>query len=344
MGDTQGSGLALITAPFEEAWLERVRHIAPESSIVWHPHPVSDPIPDELWARVEILFTSFGTPLPAPSRVPRLRWVQLYSAGVDSVAEHPLFATEVVFTTTSGVHAICMGEFVLAVMLAWFHRLPAVFAWQRRAAWPDRGERVAHFGQDEAHGKTIGIVGYGSIGRHVARLASTFGMRVLAMQRGEDHADQGCSFPDVGDTEGRLPARYYAPGELHQMLAECDVVVIAAPLTPATRGLFDDAVFAAMRLGALLINCARGAICDEAALVRALERGRIAGAALDVFAAEPLPPDHPLWRLPNVILSPHISGLSARYAERAARIFEENLRRYRAGELLVNLVDKARGY
>ncbi len=128
------------------------------------------------------------------------------------------------------------------------------------------------------------------------------------------------------------------------MLGACDVVVVAVPLTPQTRGLFDDAAFATMRRSAFLINCARGAICDETALVRALEQQRIGGAALDVFAQEPLPSDHPLWRLPNVILSPHISGLSAQYAERAALIFEENVRRYLADQPLVNIVDKARGY
>ncbi len=164
------------------------------------------------------------------------------------------------------------------------------------------------------------------------------------MQRGQDHADQGFSLPGAGDPAGRLPERYFAPSELLEMLPQCDVVVVAAPLTSQTRGLIDDAAFAVMRPGALLINCARGPICDEAALARALETRRIAGAALDVFAQEPLPSEHPLWRLPNVILSPHISSLSTRYAERAASIFMENLRRYMVGEPLVNLVDKARGY
>jgi phosphoglycerate dehydrogenase-like enzyme len=336
--------LVLITAPFEEAWGERVRALAPELSVVWRPNPPSDPIPDELWDRVEILYSSFDTPLPNPGRVPQLRWVQLYSAGVDSVAEHPLFANDVVFTTTSGIHAICIGEYVLAVMLAWFHRLPTVFEWQRRAAWPDRDDRAMHFRQDEAQGKTLGIVGYGSIGRQVARLASALGMRVLAMQRGADHKHQDVLFSEVGDPDGRLPERYFAPGDLHTMLALCDVVVIAAPLTAQTRGLFDGVAFNAMRPAALLINCARGAICDEAALVRVLEERRIAGAALDVFEEEPLPFEHPLWRLPNVILSPHIGGLSARYAERAAQVFEGNLRRYLAGEPLMNVVVKARGY
>jgi phosphoglycerate dehydrogenase-like enzyme len=229
-------------------------------------------------------------------------------------------------------------------MLAWFHHLPTLFDWQRRAMWPDRKSRATLFEQDEVRGKTIGIVGYGSIGRHVARLASALGMRVLAMQRGTDHSDPGFSFPDVGDPDGHLPKRYYTPDQLHEMLGCCDVIAITAPLTPQTHGLIDEAAFAAMRPDAFLINCARGAICDEAALVRALEQRKIGGAALDVFVDEPLSSEHPLWRLPNVILSPHISGLSAHYAERAAMIFEENMRHYLADEPLVNIVDKAQGY
>lgn len=347
MARTEGSGLALITAPFEERWLGELGQLAPRLRVEWRPAPHEQPIPDEVWSEVEVLYTSFATPLPAPDRAPRLRWVQLYSAGVDGIAEHPLFAHDVTFTTSSGVHAVCIGEFMLAVMLAWFHRLPAAFDYQRRAAWPARTERASIFGQMEAHGKTVGIVGYGSIGRHAARLASGLGMRVLALQRDTaqtDHSDHGYAFARVGDPEGRLPERYYAPDQLHEMLNECDVVVIAVPLTAQTRGLFDEVAFAAMRPGALLINCARGAICDEPALVHALETQRIGGAALDVFDVEPLPRDHPLWRLPNVMLSPHISGLSAQYAERAATIFTENLRRYLAGEPLWNVVDKARGY
>jgi phosphoglycerate dehydrogenase-like enzyme len=344
MRSAQGRGLALITAPFEEAWVERLRRLESRLPVIWRVAPSDDPIPDEVWSDVEVLYTSFGTPLPACDRVPRLRWVQLYSAGVDSIAEHPLFATEVVFTTSSGVHATCIGEYVLAMMLAWFHHLPTLFEWQRQAMWPDRRSRGTFFEQDEAHGKTIGIVGYGSIGRHVARLASALSMRVLAMHRSTVRGDQGFSFPDVGDPEGSVPERYYTPDQLHEMLACCDVVVITAPLTPQTHGLIDEAAFAVMRPDAFLINCARGALCDEAALVRALTQRRIGGAALDVFVDEPLPSEHPLWRLPNVILSPHVSGLSSRYAERAAMIFEENMRRYLAGEPLVNIVDKVRGY
>jgi len=197
---------------------------------------------------------------------------------------------------------------------------------------------------EELRGKTISIVGYGSIGRQVARLAIAFGMRVLAMQRGTNHRDDGFLFPGIGDPEGYLPDRYYLPDQLHAMLSESDVVVIALPLTQKTRGLFNDSAFQVMKSSAFLVNIARGDICDESALVVALQEKQIAGAALDVFHQEPLSPDHPLWHFPNVFISPHTAGLTPHYDERAATIFEENLRRYLLGQPLFNVVDKIQGY
>jgi phosphoglycerate dehydrogenase-like enzyme len=169
-------------------------------------------------------------------------------------------------------------------------------------------------------------------------------MRVLALQRGDDHRDHGYTLPGVGDPDGALPARYYVPAELPALLAESDVVVVALPLTGATRHLLDAAAFAAMKPTALLVNIARGDICDEAALAHALTHGQLAAAVLDVFHEEPLPPTSPLWALPNVILTPHTSGFTPHYEERAAAIFTENLRRYTAGEPLLNVVQKAAGY
>lgn len=340
----QQSRTVLIAAPLTDELLEQVQHISPELTVRSWQSSSSETIPDDLWREVEVLYTSFTTPLPAPEKAPRLRWVQLYSAGPDHILNHPLCATPVLFTTTSGIHAIPIAEYVLTTMLAWWHRLPQVFEMHQRGVWPTRIERFSLFAGAEARGKTLGIVGYGSIGRELARLATAFGMRVLAMQRGVNRRDAGFVLPGVGDPEGRLPERYYAPGELHAMLAECDVVVISAPLTPQTRGLFDEAAFQAMKSTAFLVNIARGAICDRHALLHALQEQTIAGAALDVFHEEPLPEDDPLWRLPNVFISPHISGMTPFYNERAAVIFTENLRRYLAGDPLYNLVNKMEGY
>ncbi|HEY1350077.1 MAG TPA: D-2-hydroxyacid dehydrogenase [Ktedonobacteraceae bacterium] len=334
----------LVTAPLAAYERERLQELACGLHIeVWHAREMGA-VSQALWEQTEVLYTSFATPLPTPAEVPRLRWVQLYSAGPDQVLTHPLFASEVHFTTTSGIHAVTIAEHVLTMLLAWFHRLPQLLQWQQRAAWPQRRERATLFGAEELRGKTLGIVGYGSIGRELARLADAFGMRVLAMQRGSEHRDPGFVLPGVGDPEGTLPARYYSPDALPALLPECDVVVLAAPLTAQTRGMFDAAAFEAMKRSAFLVNIARGALCDEAALLRALQEQRIAGAALDVFEQEPLPAEHALWKCPNVFISPHSSGLSAHYDERAAAVFRENLRRYLGAEPLLNAVDKAQGY
>ncbi|HYM28385.1 MAG TPA: D-2-hydroxyacid dehydrogenase, partial [Steroidobacteraceae bacterium] len=301
-----GERVALVNRPWPEEWLARLRAVAPAWRIVGQetasPERLGDgPIAPELWRAAEVAYT-FGQ-LPAPEDAPALRWVQLFSAGADQLHQHPLFASDVTFTTVSGVHAICIAEPVFAGVLAWNHRLPRALEGQRRAEWPAHRVRYALYVAPELWGRTIGILGYGSIGRQVARLGTAFGMRVLALQRGDDHRDHGYTLPGVGDPEGALPARYYRPDELHALLAESDVVVVALPLTDATRHLLDGAAFAAMKPTTVLVNIARGDICDEAALVHALTHGQLAAAMLDGFHEEPLPPTSPLWALPNVILT-----------------------------------------
>lgn len=340
---TDKTRIVLITARIEPDWLKRLQSLSADLQIEQKLIRSLTEIPDDMWRSVEVLYT-FGSILPAPEQVPQLRWVHLYSAGANHVIDHPLFRTPVIFTTSSGVHAINIAEYVFTVLLAWLHRLPRLLEWKQQGQWLPGTERYALFMPEELQGKTIGIAGYGSIGRQVARVAKAFGMRVLAMQRGTDHRDRGFVFPGIGDPEGTLPDRYYTPDQLHTMLNESDVVVIALPLTPVTRGMFNQAAFQAMKPTSFLVNIARGEICNEADLIRALEERRIAGAALDVFDQEPLPADSPLWSLPNVIMSPHITGLTPQYDERAATIFEENLRRYLAGEPLYNVVNKDQGY
>lgn len=338
------SRTVLITAPLPAQWLERFRATVSELDVQHWQYPTQGAVPATLWHEVEVLYTSFATPLPLPAHAPRLRWVQLYSAGPDHILNHPLCTTSVLFTTTSGIHAIPIAEHVLTMVLAWLRRIPRMLELQQRAVWPPRAELSSLFTGEEVRGKTLGIVGYGSIGRELARLATAFGMRVLAMQRGNNRHDSGFVLPGVGDPLGTLPERYYAPDELHTMLAACDVVVIAVPLTAQTRGMFDEAAFKAMKSTAFLVNIARGDVCDEAALVHALQNQIIAGAALDVFHEEPLPSEHGLWSLPNVFISPHMSGFTQLYDQRAALIFAENMRRYLANEPLYNMVDKVQGY
>lgn len=332
--------LALITARVPADWLSQLRVAYPDVAFEYQPSDIGEPISDALWQDIDILYTSFATALPTPAQAPRLRWVQLYSAGVDTIAGHPLFRSATLFTTASGVHGVNMAEYVFAMILAFTHRLPTILEWQRAVRWPQKAERAPIFTAEEARGKTIGIVGYGSVGREIARLAVAFGMRVLAMHRSDDHRAHGYQFGEVGDPEGTLPERFYTPDSLHSMLADCDVVISAIPLNRHTRALFDEAAFQVMKPTAFFVNVARGDVCDEAALARALAEMRIAGAALDVFQTEPLPAESPLWKAPNVFISPHVSGLTPQYDARAAVIFQANLGRFLAGEPLYNLVDK----
>jgi len=251
--------------------------------------------------------------------------------------------SDVLITTTSGIHAPPIAEYAFASMLAWSRRVPKMLYYQNRREWP-QGRWELFVGQ-ELRGATLGIVGYGSIGREVGRLGKCFGMRVVATKRSVGQvADTGYRVPGTGDPEGQILNRIYPPEQLREMLAECDYVVISLPLTPDTRGLIGEEELRAMKPNAYLVNISRGGIVDEAALIKALQEGWIAGSGLDVFEEEPLPPDSPLHDLDNVILSPHVAGFSPHYDERASDLFAENLRRYLAGVELLNLVDKEVGY
>lgn len=335
--------LVLVETAITEQWQERLRQLSPDLRFEFQSGKQVADIPDEQWKDVEILHMSGGI-LPTPEQAPGLRWVQLFSAGANQVLTQPLFKSDVLFTTSSGVHSINIGEYVITALLTWYHRIPQLLELQKKHQWLSQQESSNTMMPDELRDKTIGIVGYGSIGREVGRLAKAFGMRILAMQQGSDHRDRGFMVPGIGDPEGTLPERYYTADQLHDLLKECDVVVIAVPLTPQTRNLFDAKAFHAMKQSAFLVNIARGDVCDEGALIEALQSKRIAGAALDVFKQEPLPAESPFWEMPNVIVSPHVTGLTPHYQDRAMLIFETNIRRYLAGEPLYNLIDKNKGY
>ncbi len=331
--------VVLISAPIEQEWVERLKRVSSEITIE-HQSSLSEQ--DALWQEVEVLY-GFPWKVPSVEQSPRLRWVQLYSAGADRLIGSTLFQSDVMITTASGVHAINIAEYVFAMTLAWYRGLPQLFAWKQSKEW-DKDKESTDSSIQEIHGKTIGIVGYGSIGRQVARLAQAYGMRILAMQHGTNRKDSGYQFPNVGDPEGTLPQKYYTFDQLREMVQECDVVVAAVPLTNETKAMFNAEVFQAMKESAIFVNIARGDVCDEDALIDALKNKKIAGAALDVFREEPLPSTSPLWDLPNALMSSHNSGVTPNYNERAATIFEANLGRYLAGQPLYNLVDKKRGY
>src|SRR5436190_849579 len=213
-------------------------------------------------------------------------------------------------------------------------------------ACPPDEQRWPLFVPTELRGAALGVIGYGSIGRELARMATTaLGMRVLACKRDPSRrADDGYRLPGTGDPEGALPEAWFAPARLHDLLARSDVVVMCAPLTSQTRAMIGAAELAAMKPSAFFVNVGRGATVDEAALAAALQAGRLAGAAADVFAEEPPAAGHPLYGGDDVIVSPHVSGFLASYDDRCTDLFAENLRRYLAGAPLLNLVDRAHGY
>jgi len=275
-----------------------------------------------------IFICSMGRKLVEPvlGLAPHVRWIHSRSAGVEYLMFPAIIESAVPLTNARGVFSPSLGEFVMAAVLFFAKDLRRMLRSQAARTWDP-------FDVDWAHGKTMGIVGYGDIGRAAAERAHAFGMRVLALRRDVEAARRDPLVDEAFPLDRRA-----------DLMAASDYVVVAAPLTPETRGLVGAAEIAAMKPSAVLINVGRGPIVDESALVAALQEGRIRGAALDVFDKEPLPPEHPFYRLENVLLSPHCADNTPGWLEGSMRFFLENLERFRNGEPLLNLVDKKRGY
>lgn len=332
----------LLTVPFSEALIERLADISPRIHLTTLNVQKAGEISMEVWGRTEVLYT--GHILPDPALVPALRWIQFHFAGIDRYIDEPVMKKSgLQVTTLSGAAAPQMAEHVLAMLLAMSRKLPALLQAQKKAEWPkDRFERYAPL---ELNGKTFGIIGYGSIGRQIAHLLQPFNVTVLASKfNAMDPVDSGYTPEGLGDPGGDLVRRLYPPQALTSMLKECNFLVVTAPLTPQTQGLINARALAALKPGACLVDISRGGIVNSNDVIDALKSGQLAGAALDVFPEEPLPANHPLWQTPGVILTPHISGGSSQYNERAAALFIENIQRYLADLPLYNLFDPNRGY
>jgi len=334
----------LLASPLEDALVQRIASLDQRLRVTYRPdllapprypadhHPPIERSPAQaaewasLLAEAEVLFD-----VDAPStrgliaRAPRLRWIQSSSSGVGEwVRRLELVDSSVIVTNAAGIHATPLAEFVVFAMLYFAKRWPLMAAEQRAHHW----ERCAI---DTLLGKTVGIVGLGSVGRHVARLAKPFGLRVIGTRR-----QMGVAEP--------LVDRLYAPDELGTVLRESDFLVLCVPHTSETEGMLGARELALLKPSAVLINIARGIVVDEPALLEALRSGRLAGAALDVVAHEPLAAESPLWDMPNVLITPH--SMSTAYSENALLVdlFCDNLRRYLANEPLRNQIDKVRGY
>jgi len=290
----------------------------------------------------DVLLT-FRVPNDVATRARGLKWIQLLSAGADHVLGGPLKGGTIPVTTASGIHATPIAEYTLASMLAYAHRIHLAIRAQIRREWMRSGAFMGSV--DEIRGRTLGIIGYGSIGRETARLAAAFGMTVLALKRNPgERVDPGWSPAGLGDPDGRIPARFFGPDEREAILRESDYVSVTLPLTDHTRKFIGQREFAAMKSGAYLVNIGRGEVIDERAMAAALTAAKIGGAGLDVFEHEPLEAGSPLWDIENVILTPHISGANRGYMDKACELFAENLKRFAANRPLLNLVDPSLGY
>jgi phosphoglycerate dehydrogenase-like enzyme len=258
---------------------------------------------------------------------PKLKWVQNGGAGVERFMTPEFIASPVILTNAQGVYAVPIADHVLAFVLHFARCFGDFGRAQQQSHWAGWDECAP----DELCERTLGIIGLGGIGSEVAKRAKGFGMRVIATRRRSEKASD-------------YAAEVRGDGELEWLLAESDYVAICAPLTPQTRHLIGEEQLRRMKPTACIINIARGGLIDQRALATALREGVIAGAGLDVFEQEPLPEDSPLWALPNVMITPHTAGSSPRSHARFMALFCGNLRRYLAGEPLLNVVNKVEGY
>jgi len=271
---------------------------------------------------------AFGLKFPDDmiERAPNLKWIQVFLAGIDGFKSKGLIPEHIVFTKTARIQGTTMAESIIVRMLMFAKQMPT-YSQQKLSKMWERAESIT------LHGKTLGILGLGNVGKELARLAKAFGMRVIANRRSAKKVGR------ARNVDLLLPSSH-----LHQLLEQSDFVALTLPLTPDTEKLIGAKEFDAMKNSAYIINISRGQIIDEEAMIKALESKQIAGAGLDVFAVEPLPMESVLWNMPNVIISPHIAASMAGYPELATELFCENLRRYISGKKLLNVVDKKTGY
>ena len=255
----------------------------------------------------------------------RARWIHSFSAGVEGLLFPEFLASPAQATNGRGVFARSLGEFVIASALFFAKDLRRMLSNQAAGIWKQ-------FDVEELYGKTMGIVGYGEIGRATARLASTMGMQVIALRRR----------PELGGDE--FASRILPPEAKLEMLAAADYVVVSAPLTKETRGLIGEAELRAMKPEAVIVNVGRGPVITEAALIHALREKWIRGAALDVFDEEPLPAGHPFYAMDNVLLSPHCADHTPAWIEAGMDLFVENFALFAEGKPLRNVIDKESGY
>ncbi|KAH8673711.1 glyoxylate reductase [Xylariales sp. PMI_506] len=334
------------------AWLDKVKKQYPGLDVKYYQRNPFGAVTtaarlDIDWSDATVLLT--GPLTPKPEEAPKLQLVQLQSAGANYLLDSPLFKdTDVEFSTANGVHGPQIAEWVVTTFLASQHHLPYYLDNQKKGKWERSGT------VQDGVGARVGILGYGSIGRQVARVAKALGMDVIAYTNGRrttqaSRRDTGYIVPGTGDPDGIFPSKWLsdADNQFEEFLSsDLDLLVVAVPLTPSTQGLISRTQFQLLsKKKTFLSNIARGPIVDTDALIEALDEGLIRGAALDVTDPEPLPEGHPLWSKPNTIITPHVSGNSNEYSKRVYEILELNLQKLSEGKKeFVNKVNKKQGY
>lgn len=314
----------LFTAKISEQYQERFKTLFPQHTFRFF-SSINEAVDEIEEAEV---FVTYGEDLTERNfgLFKKLKWIQVLTAGVDKFPLDLLAKSPVILTNVRGIHKIPMAEYSFAAMLQYARSFSESYIKQREGKW-DARMRV-----DELYGKTLGIIGVGAIGEEIALRARVFGMKVLGVTR--------------SGKENPLCDEMYSTGHLHDFLPQCDYIVIVVPSTPDTYQMISEKEFSLMKANAVFINIARGSVVNEEALLSHLNEGKIKGAVLDVFAEEPLPEDSPFWKAKNCIITPHISGRSPHYMERALEIFQDNLTMFGAGNLdaVKNIIDYTKGY
>jgi phosphoglycerate dehydrogenase-like enzyme len=311
------------TCPISEKHLVKIREIAPDLDIRVFPH-IGEAVPALPSAEILITYGEDLTP-EIIGTCRNLKWIHVISAGLERMPFPAIAERGILVTNARGIHVIPMAEYTMGLILMFSRRFVDLLRNQQDRTW-DRTIRI-----DELYGQTLGVIGAGAIGTEIAKRAKAFGMRTLGVAT------------SVREQEGF--DQMFSRDQLDEVLRQSDYVVVIVPLTPQTDRMIGEREIGLLKKTAVLINIARGRVVDENALVDALVAGRIRGAGLDVFEQEPLPQDHPLWSLPNVVLTPHLSARSPKYMERALEIFRHNLavRLSGTGELR-NVIDPQKGY
>ncbi|KAK2594010.1 hypothetical protein QQS21_008272 [Conoideocrella luteorostrata] len=334
-------------------WVDDLKARVPGIEIHIYPtemyaQEIPNNVPEDVWFRTTALYT--WKAFPTRELAPRLQFVQLHSAGCNQILGNPLYEkSEIAFCTSNGVHPPQITEWVFATFLGFQHHFQEHFENQRKNNWvdPSSDEDV-----EDAVGLRVGIMGYGSIGRQVARVSKAFGMDVHAYtlherSTPESRRQNGFTEPGLGDPEGQFPSKWFHGKEQLKdfLTSDLDLLVITLPQTPQTTNLIGKEEFAWLeRKKTFLSNVGRGVAVDGEALIAALDAGQIRGAALDVTNPEPLPANSKLWNYKNVVITPHCAGNSNHFNERTLNILSHNLERRAKGLEVVNRVSKSLGY